>query len=119
MPSGGNTTSYSTVAIVPEFPEAARVTNADIGLYTCPGTKKAKVTGSMVLDAVGADATYAIAVKRAGLFFAVGEFVTAGKVSNINTVVILEVGDILTNIGDSGSTNGTTDMDCSVQEISI
>lgn len=119
MPSAGVTSSYSTVAVIPEFPVSARIVNANTGLYTCPAGKKAKVTGSMNLDAVGADATYAIAVKRGAVFFPVGAHVAVNAISEIVGELILEAGDILTNIGDAGSTNGTADMNCSVQEISI
>jgi len=117
MPSPGTTVSYSTVAVVPEFPKSLRVVNANTGLYTCPAGKKAKVRGSMNLDAVGADATYAIAVKRGATFFPVGVHVVVNGISTIATEITLEAGDILTNVGDAGSTNGTCDMDCSIQEI--
>jgi len=73
----------------------------------------------MNLDAVGADATYAIAVKRGATYFPVGEHVAVNGISVITGEVTLEAGDILTNIGDAGSTNGTCDMDCMVQEISL
>lgn len=119
MPSAGTTNSYSTIAVIPEFPKSERVVNANIGLYVCPVNKKAKVTGTMVLDAVGADATYCIAVKRGLDFVPVGNFIVVGEVSRISNVVTLIAGDILTNVGDSGSTNGTCDMDCSIQEISV
>jgi len=119
LPSGGVTNSYSTIAVIPEFPVSARVTNANLGLYTCPANKKAKVKGSMNLDALGADATYAIAVKRGSTFFPVGGHIGVNGISVIKTEVTLEATDILTNIGDSGSTNGTCDMDCSIQEISV
>jgi len=119
MPSPGVTTTYSTVAVIPEFNVRGRVTVAGTGLYTCPAGKKAKVRGSMNLDAVGADATYAIATLRAGTFIPLGAHVVVNGVSVIQGEVILQAGDILTNIGDAGSTNGTCDMDISVQEISL
>ena len=119
MPSSGPISSLSSNAVIPEIGISDRVTVANTGLYTCPPNKKARVSGSMVLDAVGADATYAIAIKRGSTFFPVGQFVTPGGLSVIQGVVILDAGDILTNVGDSGSTNGTCDMDCTVQEISV
>jgi len=119
MPSAGLTNSYSSVAVIPEIPKTVRVVNADVGLYICPAGKKAKVTGSMNLDAVGADATYAIAVKRGAVFFPVGVHVAVNGISVIAGVVTLDAGDILTNIGDAGSTNGTCDMDCTIQEITV
>lgn len=115
----GITASYSTVSTIPQFTVRARVTVAATGLYTCPAGKKAKVTGSMNLDAVGADATYAIAVLRAGTFIPVGAHVVVNGISNINGEITLEAGDILTNVGDAGSTNGTCDMNASIQEISL
>jgi len=115
----GITSSYSTVATIPQFTARGRVTVAGTGLYTCPANKKAKVTGSMNLDAVGADATYAIAILRAGTFIPVGAHVAVNGVSVINGEVTLEAGDILTNVGDAGSTNGTCDMNASIQEITV
>jgi len=115
----GITNSYSTVATIPQFTARARVVVAGTGLYTCPAGKKAKVTGSMNLDAVGADATYAIAILRAGTFIPVGAHVVVNGISNINGEITLEAGDILTNVGDAGSTNGTCDMNASIQEVSI
>lgn len=119
MPSTGVTNSYSTVAVIPETGVSARVTNANTGLYTVPAGKKAKVKGSMNLDAIGADATYAIAVRRGGTFFPVGAHVAVNGISVINGEVLLLAGDILTNVGDAGSTNGTCDMDISYQEIDL
>jgi len=117
MPSAGSTTSYSTVAVIPEFNVRGRVTVAATGLYVCPVGKKAKAKGSMNLDAVGADATYAIAILRSGTYIPVGAHVATNGLSAIIGEVTMEAGDILTNIGDAGSTNGTCDMDASVQEI--
>lgn len=113
----GVTSSYSTVATIPEFNESARVINAATGLYTCPANKKAKVEGSMNLDAVGADATYAIAVLRSGTYIPIGEHVAVNGISKGSAE--LDAGDILTNIGDAGSTNGTADMDAKVQEVTV
>lgn len=117
MPSEGVTSSYSTVAVIPENNERGRVILSTAGIYTCPATKKAKVKGSMNLDAVGADATYAIAILRAGVYIPIGAHVAVNGISVITTEVTMEAGDILTLIGDAGSTNGTGDMDASVQEI--
>jgi len=117
MPSPGKTNSYSTIAVIPEISFSARVLVAGTGLYTVPALKKAKAKGSMNLDAVGADATYAIAVLRAGTFIPVGAHVAVNGISVIQGEVTLIAADILTNIGDAGSTNGTCDMNASVQEI--
>jgi len=115
----GITSSYGTVSTIPEFPLNARVIVATVGLYLCPANKKAKVTGMMILDAVGADATYALAVRRGGTFFPLDVFVVAGGVSRVNKEITMDATDLFTNIGDSGSTNGTTDMTAQVQEITV
>jgi len=115
MGRSGTTRSYSTVAVIPEFNASARVVNANTGLYTVPAGQKAKVEGSMNLDAVGADATYAIATLRGGTFIPIGEHVAVNAVSK--GVAELDATEILTNIGDSGSTNGTCDMDAKIQEV--
>jgi len=115
----GITNSYGAVATIPQFGVSARVVLASTGLYTCPANKKAKASGSMQLIAVGVDATYCIAVKRGASYHPVGKFVVAGGESFITGVVVMDATDILTNIGDSGSTNGTTDMDASIQEVTV
>jgi len=115
----GITNSYSNVSTIPYFTARGRVLVSATGLYTCPANKKAKVTGSMNLDAVGADATYAIALLRAGTFIPVGAHVAVNGISVINGEITLIAGDILTLIGDAGSTNGTGDMNASIQEVSV
>ncbi len=93
---------------------AARVVNANAGLFTA--TVKTKVLrASMNLDAVGADATYALAILRAGTFIPIGPHVAVNGISEANDF-LLEAGDILTNIGDANSTNGTCDQDAYLQE---
>lgn len=94
----------------------ARVVNANTGLFTA--TVRTRVTAAtMTLDAVGADATYALAVKRSGVFFPIGNFTGVGGVSRLIGSLMLDVGDLLTNVGDNGSTNGTTDMSANVEEL--
>lgn len=96
-----------------------RITNANLGIYTVPAGKRARITDMEgVLDAVGADATYAIAFKRGAVFTAISRFVTAVVGVNITTAsaVTLEAGDILTNVGDAGSTNGTFDLSATIEE---
>jgi len=114
----GVTNSYSTVATIPEFTARARVVVAGTGLYTVPAGHKAKIVGSMNLDAVGADASYAIATLRAGTYIPVGEHVVVNGISRADGVE-MDAGDILTNIGDSGSTNGTCDMNAKIQEVTV
>jgi len=115
----GLTNSYTTVAVIPEFPASGRVTSAPSGIYTCPPNKKAKITASMILDAVGADSIYALAVKRGLVYIPIGAFIGTGPETTSKGEAILEAGDILTNIGNSGSTNGTVDIDAMIQEIDV
>lgn len=97
-----------------------RVLNADTGLYTVPTGRSARVTGiTMNLDATGADATYAAAIKRGSTFIPVGAHVAVNGISIFSGVMVLEAGDIVTNVGDAGSTNGTCDMTCTVKEFPV
>jgi len=89
---------------------------ATTGLFTAT-VKTRVIRCSMSLNAVGADATYALAILRAGTFIPVGNFVAADGVISTATDLLLDVGDILTEIGDAGSTNGTADMDAYIQEL--
>jgi len=100
-----------------ESAKIGRVTNNATGLYTVPTGKVAVVTSiTMNLDAIGADATYAIAIRRGATFFPIGAHVAANGISVWNGSMTLEATDIITNVGDSGSTNGTCDMSASVKE---
>lgn len=125
MPSAGITNSYSGYTIIPEFAESGRVTDSNVGVYTCPGGFVAKVSGTMVLDALGAKSSYAIAIKRSGSgdFFPVGAYVEVKEVSVIPTYVILHSNDILTMIGNGDGTglrtNGTGDLNIMVQEVGL
>lgn len=97
-----------------------RVVVAGTGLYTVPVNKKARITqGSMNLDAVGADATYALAILRGGNFRPVGQHVAVNAISTLIGEMNLIAGDIVTNIGDAGSTNGTCDTTCTRQEFPV
>jgi len=94
-----------------------RVVDANVGLYTVPAGKVAKVLSlSGNLDAVGVDATYAIAILRGGTFRPVGQHVAVNSISILQGVLLLQAGDIVTNVGDAGSTNGTMDMTVTIQE---
>jgi len=94
-----------------------RVTVAGTGLYTVPTGRIAVVKSiSGNLDAVGADATYAVAILRAATYRPVGEHVAVNGISRFIGEMQLIAGDIITNIGDAGSTNGTIDMTASVKE---
>jgi len=94
-----------------------RVTVAGTGLFAVPANRTAIVKSiSGNLDAVGADATYAVAILRGGVFRPVGEHVAVNNISRYQGEMLLIASDIITNIGDAGSTNGTMDMTASVKE---
>jgi len=100
-----------------EAAKIARVTNAATGLYTVPAGKVALVTAiTGNLDVVGADATYAVAVKRGATVFPIGAHVAVNGISRWTGSMVLQATDIITNVGDAGSTNGTMDMSASVKE---
>lgn len=108
---GGIQAPSSQVTIV------GRVINANTGLYTVPANRVAKIIGAtMILDAVGVDATYAVAVLRAGTFRPVAQFIAVGGESLLSGELLLQAGDIVTNVGDAGSTNGTCDQTVTLQE---
>jgi len=92
-----------------------RVVVATVGLFTAV-VKTKVLRASMNLDAVGADATYALAILRAGTFIPIGPHIAVNGISEANNF-LLDVGDILTNVGDAGSTNGTCDQDAYIQEL--
>lgn len=95
----------------------ARVLNANTGLYEVPAGRIAVVKSiTMNLDAVGADATYAVAIENAGTFRPIGAHVAVNGISVFNGEMLLSAGDVITNIGDAGSTNATADMTASVKE---
>lgn len=95
-----------------------RVTNNATGIYACPTGKRAKVTGvTMRLDAVGVDATYAAAVRIGGVFREITTFVVANGFVSYTGEIFLDAGDLISNVGDAGSTNGTCDMTCNVIEL--
>jgi len=100
-----------------ESVKEGRVTVAGTGLYTVPAGRRALVYAVVGnLDAVGADATYAVAILRGGTFRPIGQHVAVNSISRWVGQMLLIAGDIITNIGDAGSTNGTVDMTASVKE---
>jgi len=105
---GGNTTVLG------------RVTSANTGIYTVPTGKVSRLlSGSAVINVVGADASSAVAVLRGGTFTPVGEFVVVLKKSVLSPPLILQADDIFTYIGDSGGTNATMDMSVTFQEFDV
>ena len=111
----GKRTVLNLVQAVPGRRVTGRVTNAATGLFTAV-VKTKVLRASMSLNAVGADATTALAILRAGTYIPIGNFVAADGVISLANDFLLEVGDILTNIGDAGATNSTADMDAYLQE---
>jgi len=93
-----------------------RITVAGTGLYTVPAGKRTRVTDMLGrLNAVGVDATYGISFIRA----AANTLITIPKGINIDMLaseITLQAGDILTNVGDAGSTNGTFDLSATIEE---
>jgi len=117
----GRVSSYGVVQVPGgQATIIGRVTAAGTGLYTVPAGKVTKVfSGSMVLDAVGADATYAVAIHRGATIIPLGAFVAVGGKSTVSGPIILQAGDIFSNIGDAGSTNGTCDQSVTIQEFDV
>jgi len=98
---------------------AARVVNSSTGLYTVPAGKKARITDmEMQVIVLGADATCHIAFKRGAVFTEISNPVTATVPNNIvkANALTLIAGDILTNIGDAGAENTTTEMSATIEE---
>jgi len=105
---GGNTTVVG------------RVTSANTGIYTVPTGKVARIlSGSAVINVVGADASSAIAILRSAVFTPVGEFVIVNEKTILSPPLILQAADRLTYIGDSGATNATMDMSVTFQEFDV
>lgn len=103
-----------------QIAKEGRVVNANTGLYTVPANTETEVTSiTGLIDALGADASYAVAIKRGVNFRPVGEMVVTNKISKFEGSMLLQAGDIITNVGDSGSTNGTVDMVASIREYAI
>jgi hypothetical protein len=95
-----------------------RIVNANTGIYTVPAGKRARITDIRgVLNSVGVDPTYAIAFKRGVVFTAITNFQII-DIEQFASAITLESGDILTNIGDAGSTNGTFDLSATIEEFS-
>jgi len=111
------TTLNSVQAPGLEPTKIGRVVVAGTGLYTVPAGKVAKVTAiTGNVDALGADATYAVSILRGGNNRPVGAHVGINGISVFVGTMLLEAGDIITNVGDAGSTNGTIDMTATVKE---
>ncbi len=95
-----------------------RITDSNIGIYTVPPGKTARITDLQGnVDAVGVDATYAIAVKKGVVFTAITLFKGAALPITASAVT-LDAGDILTDIGDAGATNATFDLSATIEEFS-
>jgi len=97
-----------------------RVTVSGTGIYTVPTGKKTLVNMITGLqDALGSDARAAIGVQFSGGFIPLSTFITATPPDNFVSWtgrMGLPAGAIVTNLGDSGGTNHTWDMTCSIKE---
>ena len=99
-----------------------RVTLATNGIYTCPANTEARLTDIQgIVDALGADASYALAILDGAVFTPITLFKTATAPDNTMSAsaVTITAGQILTNVGDSGSTNGTVDISCTIEEFGV
>lgn len=114
MPSSGTQVSYTNTRVIAGFPKSIRVINSAIGAYAPNPGRKGRVIGTMNLDAIGSDASYAIAVLRGATYYPIGPHVSTNEVSP-GTALVLDT-DIFTMIGESGSTNGTGDFNMTIQE---
>ncbi len=97
-----------------------RFTNANTGIYTVPAGKRTRVTDILgIVDTLGSDATYSIAIKvfTTGLFKAITVPQGVG-VTQTASQITLEEGDKLTDIGDSGSTNAAFELSATIEEFS-
>jgi len=105
---GGNTTVVG------------RVTSAATGIYTVPTGKVSRLlSGSAVINVVGADASSAVAILRSSTYTPIGAFVIVNEKSVLSPPIILQAADIFTYIGDSGGTNATMDMSVTFQEFDV
>jgi len=95
-----------------------RITLNTTPLYTVPADTVATIDGAtMQLDAVGADATYALAIRdTGGTFRPIGAHVAANGISQYTGKLTLRATETVSNVGDAGSSNGTCDIACNVQE---
>jgi len=116
----GRVASYNVPQVLGLDTRIGRVTVAGTGLYTVPAGKKARCTEiTGVVDALGADASYAVSILRGGNNRPIGAFVVVNGKSEFVGELALQAGDIVTNVGDAGSTNGTVDMTCTIQEFDV
>ncbi len=96
--------------------KVGRVTNSNLGLFTA--TRKTIVTSiTGIVDAIGSDLLHSVAIKRGATFTPLGEFVAVNKQSVYIGEFTMDIGDIITHIGDSGGTNGTLDMSANIREL--
>ena len=100
---------------------SARVTASNTQhVYQCPTGKKARVTQiQMQVDALGSDATVHIALREVGgAFEELSLGVAVNGIAEVNSVTLL-AGEAITDVGDSGATNSTVDMRCTIEEFSV
>ncbi len=100
-----------------------RVTNSPVGVYTCPAKTEARITDILgVVDATGSDATICLAIRRVGgTYDQISRLVGNTAPDNVTSAsaVTLVAGEILTDIGDSGGTNGGMDISATIEEFGV
>jgi len=117
----GKTNSRNTTQRAGRIIRASgRITNADVGIYTVPVNTEARITDIQAqVDAVGADATYAVAIKNGAVFTPITLFRVPADGLFTASAVTLSAGEILTNIGNAGAKNGTFDLSCTIEEFGV
>ncbi len=110
MPSSSVINKIGVESSNPTDWEVGRVVNAAVGLFTVASGFRMIVTGRMQLDATGSNAAYGLAVKRGAVYSIISKFAILNEIVHMDSNVIMEEGDILTVVGETGSTNGTCDL---------
>lgn len=115
----GVTTTYTNTAVIVEIAVSKRVVPQNPEAYRCPENASAKVSGTMVVDDVGAASKIAIGVKRDGdaTYYPIGEMVATGGISSTPSYVVLHQNDFITSVGNNGQVAGTADINLTIQEV--
>ena len=100
------------------FGVQGRVVSSAVGFYTVPAGKRARIINAqLTVNAVGSDLTYCLAIYDGVSYTKISRLVAASNiVPSVCEVTVMDAGEILTCIGDSGSTNGTCDLSASIEE---
>ena len=117
----GKTNSRNTTQRAGKIIRASgRIINANLGIYTVPANTEARVTDLQAkVDAVGTDASYAVAIKNGAVFTSITLFKVPADGLFTASAVTMSAGEILTNIGNAGAKNGTFDLSCTIEEFGV